>query len=540
MTLLIASWLSQWDTLVWTMTQYLGPLLFLGIWSPFTVSFLDLEWKSITKTFPVIFFGSILVVLGALLLNNRLLFLFSEAISGIFIIEDPNQTTIFIVYELIAGIILPANEEITKIIPIVTLAHAPIVIFNPEKTEPTSDFETHQSIMTRRQYAFYGVLSGSIFTFLELFLYQWQSSGSEIEMIFMQILFRTLTPLHVLTTLFVALGIGTLKIKLLEEQGIKRALVMSSGYFVLGWVFHSLWNTINIYYEVYSPGSEAELAIILAIFGAICDIILLTTLLIVGRYRPRICSQCGFEKSGYHSHIKKEVEDSTPYLVKIPLLTFISVKKLRKQFSCPFCLNPLLLGACSKCGARIFLTCPQCYGFISETTSSCPHCFNKIKPFIELRMKALSLPETLIIGVTALASVAFLLAPISILLFSQMGDVGSLFTPILVFYFIMSLTALASVVIALFINRTTGILVLSCFFLELGLLIFTIIGGTWLTGIARSIFTLDILGFAFLCLVAPILFYLGYRFIHTFYSNYSPIFPEYRTNSHRSTEGGKK
>ncbi len=534
--LLAASWISQWNPFIWTMTQYLGPLLFLGIWTPFAASFINIEKYAIKKTLPAIIFGSILVVLGALLLNNRLLFLILDTISGIFMLEgDLNETSLFVVNELIVGIILPTNEEIMKIIPILVVAHAPIVFFNPEKSDPSADFFTRSSIMTRRQFALYGIISGSVFTFLELFLYQWQSSSTEPELIFIQVLFRTLTPVHIMTTFYIALGIGTLKTRLLDQHKTNLATILtSSWYFILGLGFHGLWNTINVIYGVFRPDAEMELIFVLAILGIISDLILLTGILIIFRQEPHLCNHCSFEELGKHLHLEQviraresEQKESRRIFSILKFFSYFSVKKLKKRLSCPFCLNPLTLGTCSTCGARTFLTCPHCNGFISETTTVCPHCNKKIRPLIELQTKALSWPETMILGVSSLASIAFLLAPLSIFIFGQMGEIGVLITPILIFYFLMSITTLISIIIALFFNRTTGILVLFCFFLELALLAFIIIGGTLISGFLRSIITLDIIGLGMFCLGAVILFFIMDRFIHRFYHNFTPIFPEY-------------
>ncbi|MHA2244705.1 MAG: hypothetical protein ACXADY_07015 [Candidatus Hodarchaeales archaeon] len=528
-TLLGLSWISQWDPFIWTLTQYLGPLLFLGIWIPFAGSFFTLDFSSLKRTFPAILFGSVLVVLGALLLNQRLLFVILDAISGLFVLET---TTLgqFVVNELIVGIFLPANEEIMKIIPILVVAHAPIVIFNSEKSDPSSEFETRCSIITLRQFGFYGIVSGSIFTFLELFLYQWQQVEVAKEEIFYQILFRTLAPLHVLTTFIIALGIGLLKIRLAELRGVKTAILASSGYFLLGWGLHSFWNTINIFYVVYRPDLEIELYTILAIYGVFTVLLLFFGILKVFRQEPRICTHCGLEERGLHSHENQTTETSTLRNIRSPLRFFslISVSKLKKRFSCPFCYNPLILGTCSTCGASTFVTCPHCNGFISETTSLCPHCKKKLNPLIELQTKTLSWPETIILGISSLASMAFLLAPINILLFSQIEDLGSIVNPILLFYFLMSLTALTNVVIALFFNRTSGMLVLFCYFLELALLVFIILGGFVIIGFMRSLFLLDILGIGLVCLGGIFLLFVVYRFLHVFVYDYSPVFPEYQ------------
>ncbi|MFX0208394.1 MAG: PrsW family glutamic-type intramembrane protease, partial [Candidatus Hodarchaeota archaeon] len=477
------------------MTQYLSPLLFLGIWVPFAGSFLNLkpESQSIKRTGPSILFASVLVVLGALLLNQRLLFVILDAISGLFVLEI-TPTSQFVVNELIVGIILPANEEIMKILPIIVIARASIVFFNPEKSDPSSEFETHYSIMTLRQFGFYGIVSGTIFTFLELFLYQWRlvDSTEATEEIIFQILFRTLIPVHILTTFLIALGVGLIQIRLAERKSFRTSILMSTGYFIVGWGFHSLWNTINIYYGVFRQDAESELYAVLAIFGVFIFIMLFAGILKIFKDQPRICTHCSLEVKEYHLHENYSIETSTSHKINLPLFSHISISKLKKSISCPFCTNPLILGTCSTCGASTFVTCPHCNGFISETTSICPHCKKKINPVIELQIKAFSWPETFILGISSLASLAFLIAPISILIFGQMGDLGSIVNPILLFYFLMSLTTLLNVITTLFFNRTAGMLVLFCYFLSLALLIITIVGGFVIIGFIRGLLTQDI------------------------------------------------
>lgn len=531
-TLLVLSWISQWDSTIWTLTQYLGPLLFLGIWIPFSVSFLEIQ--TLKRTFPSILFGSVLVVLGALLLNQRLLFVIIDAISALFILEI-STTSDFVVSELILGIFLPANEEIMKVIPIIVVAHAPIVIFNLDESVNSREFEKRCSIATLKQFGFYGIVSGTVFTFLELFLYQWQliSFPGASEEIFFQLLFRTLVPLHTLTTFLIALGVGFLKIRLAESQSVKQAIISSSGFFILGWGLHSLWNTINVFYQVYRPNTESELYMVLVVFGLFIFILLFFGIIKISTQQPIICNYCGLEERGKHNHENRSNKtvsfQKIPFLVR--LFTHISINNLKRSISCPFCTNPLILGTCSTCGAGTFITCPRCNGFISETTSLCPHCNKKVKPLIELQLKNLSWPESFVLGVSLLASMAFSLTPISILIFTQMGDLGSIVIPIMLLYFIMGFTILTNVVIALFFNRTSGMLVLFCYFLELVFLIFIIVGGFVIIGFFKALFTQDILGLGIILLSSLLLFFMVYRFINAFFHNYSPVFPEYGTKT---------
>ncbi len=504
----------------------------MGIWIPFAGSFLTLdnEISSLKRTFPSILFGSVLVVLGALLLNTRLLFVILDAISGLFIIET-DLISEFVLYELIFGIILPANEEIMKILPIIVVAQTPIVLFNPEKSDPSSEFEKKHSIKTLRQFAFYGIISGTIFTFLELFKYQWSGGSESTEAVFLQLLFRTLAPLHLLATFLISLGIGSFKIKLAEQQSVRISLLISIGYFLLGWGFHASWNTINVIYEIFRPEAVLELNTVLAFYGVFCVFLLFFGILIIFKREPIICPDCGLEERDFHIHekelviIPKEKKNFFPFRI----FKHISVEKFKRKISCPFCDNPLILGACSTCGASSFVTCPHCSRFISETTSLCPHCYKKIRPLIDLHTTALSRSETFILGITSLASIAFLLAPISVLLLGQIEG-GAVIIPILIFYFLMSIITLTNSLIALLFNRTSGMLVLFCYFLELALLIFIILTGFIITGFFRAFLTGDLLGLGLVCVGGGILSFIIYRFVYIFIFNYSPVFSEYQIN----------
>lgn len=539
--LFIFSWFSEWEPSIWTITQYLGPILFLGIWVPFALSFMDLEFDSISfkKTFPVMIFGSVLVVFGALLLNTRLMFIFLNALFSLFNLDDASgEIGSFIINELLIGIVGPANEEILKIIPIAVILQASIIFFNPEK-EDLMEFDRKSSIMSQRQLGVYGIISGTVFTFLELFLYQWQTigSGGDNEAIFLQIILRTLAPLHVWATFLVALGIGAFKGRLAEGQDVKTAFIVGFGYFITGWGFHAFWNTLIVYFTVFLPNEEILLYSILGSLGILINILLFFSIIIIFKNEPNICTYCGYQEKGEHFHFKT-VETEYKHEGKIKVIrsilknfTHLRKKTLIKKLGCPFCNTPLTLGTCSTCGARTFVACPHCNGFISESTAICPHCNKKIKPLIEMRTNTLSAAETIILGITSLSSIAFLLAPVSIILFGQLDGVGELIIPILVFYFVMSLTTIINITIALFFNRTSGMLVLFCLFIQYVLLSITILGGIVIIGILRALIIRDILGILILSLGGIILYFLVYRLFFVFYYNYSPIYSEYGLES---------
>lgn len=539
--ILFISWYTEWDPFFWTITQYLGPIIYLGIWIPFAASFLDLELKSISfkRTFPIIIFGSILVVFGALLLNTRMMYIIINALTSIFNMNaELDEVGLFIFQELFIGIFGPLNEELIKIIPILVITRTSIAFFNPENDD-LKDFNYKSSLISNRQIAFYGIISGTIFTFLELFLYQWQTlgtNGANFD-IFIQILLRTTAPLHVWTTFIIALGIGSFKGRLAENQSLLTAFSAFLGYFIIGWGFHSFWNTLNVFFGVFYPDESMLLFGFLFVLGIIVTILLLFGVILQFRKTPYFCPHCGYEERGIHSHLsvhstiksnfdKKQVSNARTHSF-LHFFSHLRKRKMIKKLSCPFCFNPLILGTCSDCGTRTFVICPGCNGFISETTAICPHCKMKIKPLIELRNKTLSWPETIILGVSSLSSMTFLLAPITVLLFGQSDSVGATITPSLVFYFLMSITILLNIVITLFLNRTTGIMVLFCLFLQFFLLALTILGSMIIIGLFRAFLSFDILGLGVLLLGGVCALFLGYFIYNVFFLNYSPLFSEF-------------
>jgi hypothetical protein len=289
-----------------------------------------------------------------------------------------------------------------------------------------------------------------------------------------------------------------------------------------------------VFFGVFYSDEIMLLFVILFVLGMIITILLFFCVIFQFKKNPYLCSHCGYEERGMHSHhssIKPDSNKTQLGFTRIhSFLGFFShlrKQSMIKKLSCPFCFNPLILGTCSECGTRTFVICPSCNGFISETTAICPHCKIKINPLIELRNKTLSLPETIILSVCSLSSMAFLLAPITVLLFGQLDSFGAMITPYLVFYFIMSLTTLLNIVIALFLNRTVGILVLFCLFLQFVLLILTILGSMVIIGLFRAIMTFDILGLGVLLLGGVCTLFLGYYVYNVFFLNYSPLFSEY-------------
>ena len=245
---------------------------------------------------------------------------------------------------------------------------------------------------------------------------------------------------------------------------------------------------------------------------------------------PDFCKSCGLE-GRFHKHrnITPSINSNISIIRKIfssPLR--ISKKKLSYSYICQYCFNKITKGACSNCGARIYLACPSCNTYISETTSVCPNpkCSKRIVSLIENQFVTLSRIETWVIGVSALASLAFILSPLSILFWMNQEAYPPL--AIFIFYFIIGLTIIINIFIALFINRTPGILVLNCFMFNILLLIIISSVGTILLGFLKSLLYLDVLGAIILFIAFIIIIYLIEKTISVIFSNYKPIFPEFK------------
>ncbi|MHA1542653.1 MAG: hypothetical protein ACTSQH_06730, partial [Candidatus Hodarchaeales archaeon] len=522
---------------VWIFTQYCVPLLFLGIWVPYSLSFFvdsKIELKSLNRTFGVAIFGSVVVVLGALMLNTHLLSLIINSIFGLFNLDGNNLLVNFLVNEIPLGILLPLNEEFVKIIPIIVISQAGVLILDTEEDNlQNAIIHRRQSIVSRRQYAIYGITSGVVFTFLELFLYQWQSIEAAVDPfseVFEQVLLRTVAPVHVLASMLLALGIYSFKIRVAEDKTKKIALLSSAKYILVGWGIHAFWNSLNVYFAVYLPSMMEELSVILLMLGMFVNFTLVFYIWKVFQKSPDFCKSCGLE-GRFHKHrnITPAINSNISIIRKIfsfPLR--ISKKKLSYSYICQYCFNKITKGACSNCGARIYLACPNCNTYISETTSVCPNpkCSKRIVSLIENQFVTLSRIETWVIGVSALASLTFILSPFSILFWLSQ----EIFLPVAIsiFYFIIGLTIIINIFIALFINRTPGILVLNCFMSNILLLIFVSAVGTILLGFLKSLLYLDVLGAIILFIAFLITIYIIAKIRSVIFSNYKPIFPEFK------------
>jgi len=524
---------------VWIFTQYCVPLLFLGIWIPYSFSFFvesKIELKSLNRTFGVAIFSSVTVVLGALMLNTHLLVLILNSIFVLFVLYGDDLFVSFLINEIPIGILLPLNEEIIKIIPIIVISHAGVLILDAEEDNlQNSIIHKHESIISRRQYAFYGITSGVVFTFLELFLYQWQSieaTADPFSVVFEQILFRTFAPVHILASMILALGIYSFKRHLADNSSKKIAIISSAKYFLLGWGIHAFWNSLNVYYAVYLPSMIEELTILLFIIGIFVNITLIAYIWKVFFRTPSFCKSCGLEGKN-HQHrngtpeVPFEISVISKFLSKISFPVRIGRKKLSYSYICQYCFNKITKGACSYCGARNYLACPNCNTYISETTNICPNpnCSKTIVSLIENKFVTLSRTETWILGVSALASLAFILSPMSILFWMNQETYPPV--AIFIFYFVIGLTIMINIFVALFTNRTTGILVLYCFVLNLVLLIFISAIGTTLIGIFKSFLYLDVLGVILLSFIFIVIIYIIEKFISVIFSNYTPVFPEF-------------
>ncbi|MCK4847812.1 MAG: PrsW family intramembrane metalloprotease [Candidatus Heimdallarchaeota archaeon] len=529
---------------IWIFTQYIASILFLGIWVPYAFSFFvksKIELKSLNRTFSIAIFSSLIVVIGALMLNTHLLLLILNSIFGLFSQNGNDDLLVtFLIKEISIGLLLPLNEEIIKIIPIFVISQTGVLILDAEEDNLTNSIiHKHESIISRRQFALYGITSGVIFTFLELFLYQWQSIEATIDpfsMVFEQILLRIFAPVHVLASMILALGIYSFKQQLANNNSKRIAILSSAKYILLGWGIHAFWNSLVVYYRIYLPSRTEELIFLLFIIGIFINITLIGYIWKVFHQTPEFCKVCGLEGK-FHDHndhrkvipdVRSEISVFSKILSKISFPVRISRRKLSYSYICQYCFNRIIKGACSHCGARIYLTCPSCNTYLSETTSICPNprCSKKIISLIENQFVSLSRTETWILGVSALASLAYILSPMSILFWMNQ----EMYFPItiFIFYFVIGLTIIINIFIALFINRTTGILVLYCFILNLILLIFIGAAGTTLIGFFKSLLLLDVLGAIILFFIFIIIIYVIRKFISGILCNYTPIFPEFR------------
>ena len=522
---------------IWIFTQYIAPLLFLGIWVPYAFSFIvdsPIELKSLNRTFGIAIFGSVTVVLGALMLNTHLLFIILNSILGLFNLNGNDLLVTFLINEIPIGLLLPLNEEIVKIIPIFVISHAGVLILDAEEDSlQNSIIHKHESIISRRQYALYGIISGVVFTFLELFLYQWQSieaSADPFSVVFEQIFLRTFAPVHVLASMILALGIYSFKRQLAESNSKRIAILSSAKYFLLGWGIHAFWNSLNVYFGIYLPSMREELITLLFILGILVNITLITYIWKVFHKAPVFCNSCGLE-GNFHTHRNESPKKRRKVSVIRKILSFpfrVSGRKLSYSHICQYCFSRITKGACSSCGARIYLACPSCNTYISETTNICPNpnCSKKIVSLIENQFVTLSRTESWILGASALASLAFILSPLSILFWMNQ----EIYFPItlFIFYFIIGLTIMINIFISLFINRTTGILVLYCFVLNLLILIFISAVGTVLIGFLKSVMYIDVIGAVILLFSLITLIFLMEKIFSVIYTNYTPIFPEFR------------
>ena len=96
---------------IWIFTQYIASILFLGIWVPYAFSFFvksKTELKSLNRTFSIAIFSSLIVVIGALMLNTHLLLMILSSIFGLFSRNGNDDLLVtFLINEIPIGLLLP-------------------------------------------------------------------------------------------------------------------------------------------------------------------------------------------------------------------------------------------------------------------------------------------------------------------------------------------------------------------------------------------------------------------------------------------------
>jgi hypothetical protein len=182
----------------------------------------------------------------------------------------------------------PLWEEMAKIIPLFIISYkGPLKLFNKYYKHELID------LSSRSQVILYGLISGTIFTTLEFYIYYFCLSNQQIFQFS-----RFLTPVHVLTTTILALGISMI-IRSQKTRNDKNATVILNSYFfvriipvfLFSWFTHSLWNALpllgsyivysryyeNKYFEIIGQIQNDTIFMFMIIFGICSNIIILLT-----------------------------------------------------------------------------------------------------------------------------------------------------------------------------------------------------------------------------------------------------------------------
>lgn len=472
----LVSYSFYWDNfklLLPIIYSFFWPLLVLLIFS--RQGLYQIEKELLKRFTRVLVILSIISVVGTLLFNTRMIYLIL-AITRSDLWSFGIGETNLVFNLLLVSIFVPIIEETFKILPIVVLALLSgkyIYSIGSEKHYP---FTTSGLIFRSIRVPFiFGIISGTMFNLLEIFLYVWINLGnlpsSDQILVLLQLLLRMINPLHILSTGIATIGvvkfIQVLLIRQNQQSNIKSFLVKFLPYFLIAVFIHGFWNGLATILG-YLFGEEETYSItgLFIILGLFLNVILLIVIIKVNSnfLKSKTCKTCPVIGVN-HFHTKDSFEQKLKKKSILDRVSYYLTQNKKEKLVCEFCTNPIEhFGTCTKCGASIYIACPKCETLISPVDKECPNCNKNIIPIIHFPFNPpLSRLETFFTGLTGIISISLISGILGV--FSVHSDIAgeqAVESSLLMFYFLFGLCGISGVFLTLNRHKITtneGILI---------------------------------------------------------------------------------
>ncbi len=368
-------------------------ILFFLVWISslyflFSITSTNIEKSVIRKIFPLLLVTASLTAYFATVIENKatlLIFSFNSILTSIGV---PGAT-----YELANSVlyvsIIPLIEEFAKIFPLLILLGNYARISVGKKNIVTNLIPTH------RTFVLLGAFYGAWFDLFEQFLSfsilsnpptgYFASALNNQEIIDILINTRTVFPLHSVTSMLLAFGVGFLFISRKNKKKLASRIIFIL-FLLISVGFHAYW---NYNFQVFSEKfiiSQLQLMgyVSYGIFGLFAIWILFNV--------PKICPSCHSE------HRIKDCEQyerkNTMYEKKIKKKK--SVKRLidesTRMMLCPECQYPLYNGQfCGNCWSFPKLQCENCNQVVPAFSRNCWACGSDV-PTLHEKMGSSSPP----------------------------------------------------------------------------------------------------------------------------------------------------
>ena len=370
-----------------------------GVWVTsafmlFSITGSDVEKSLVKKILPLMIVAGVLTAYLAIVIENKFLALVTIlAESPDFFGASVNMTfnervnTIFYVYTV------PVLEEIAKIFPVLIFLgnYAKISIKDRPQVVPLTP--SHRTILL------YGLFFGAWFDLFEQLL-AFSTTSNVISLISN----RTIYPLHSVTTMITAFGVGWIFVSRKNMSKILKVILFMASLSISS-VFHSLWNS-NLLPEADPVTSLNNLTILGYISYGLFAIFMLWILFKV----PKICPKC------YSEHFGSECTKTNLNLRKLSfkLKTSKQIKEIYDESAelmrCPECQVITYNGEfCLNCWSFPKLQCENCNQVIPAFSRNCWACGVEVPSLID-KMSSSSPPMyvNIAVGITRILGMGLL------------------------------------------------------------------------------------------------------------------------------------